>query len=67
MKARLGRRKQTQHNVHVCDDVTTPDEMVGWPSCCSVFSRDNGFLPRCPLLEHTGNFSDPKTVYVLRV
>jgi len=28
MKARLGRRKQTQHNVHVCDDVTTPDEMV---------------------------------------
>ena len=28
MKARLGRRKQTQDNVHECDDVMPPDEMV---------------------------------------
>ena len=28
MKARLGRKQSTEEQLHVCDDVTSPDEMV---------------------------------------
>jgi len=40
MKARLVRRKQGQGNLHLCDDVISPEEMVRyflhWNLLCSV-------------------------------